>query len=167
MNFVRRIDDNATFEPVDRAAKERLERFAWWLDSSIPLPGTRFRLGLDALIGLIPGLGDLVGLALSSYIIAEAARMGVSRTVLLRMGFNVALETVIGAIPLAGDIFDAVWKANQRNVRLVGAYVARPTAVRRRSGLLLASLLLAGLLALGAMLVVVFAVLRWAFTSVF
>jgi hypothetical protein len=167
MSAVTRFQTERARTPEHVAVKQRLDRFAWWLDSSIPLPGTRFRFGLDALIGLVPGLGDLAGLALSSYVLAEAARLGVSRAVLLRMGLNVALETLIGAIPIVGDIFDAVWKANQRNVRLLGSYVERPGAVRARSGLVLGGVLAVVVVALGAMLLVVFAVLRWAFTTVF
>lgn len=166
MNSVTRIGAAEALAP-DSAARGRLERLAWWLDSSIRIPGTRFRFGLDALIGLVPGLGDVAGLVLSSYIIAEAARLGVSRIVLVRMGFNVALETLIGAIPLVGDLFDAVWKANQRNVQLVGQYLREGAVVRRRSGLLLGALLVVGLLGLGAILLVVFAILRWAITTLF
>src|SRR5512145_2015000 len=102
-------------------ARERLARLAWLLDSSIPIPGTRFSIGLDALIGLVPFVGDVVGVLLSSYIVGEAARLGASRSVLARMVFNVAVEGLTGLVPLAGDVFDAAWKANQRNVRLLGA----------------------------------------------
>lgn len=167
MNSATRFESDRALAPAHVAAKERLDRFAWWLDSSIPVPGTRFRFGLDAVIGLIPGLGDIAGLALSSYVLAEAARLGVSRAVLFRMGFNVALETVIGSIPIIGDLFDAVWKANQRNVRLLGAYVDKPRAVRTRSGFVLGGVLLVLLLAVSAVLLVIFAVLRWAFETAF
>jgi hypothetical protein len=167
MNSATRFEADRALAPAHVAAKERLERFAWWRDSSIPIPGTRFRFGLDAVIGLIPGLGDLAGLALSSYVLAEAARLGVSRAVLFRMGFNVAVETLIGSIPIIGDVFDAFWKANQRNVRLLGAYAERPRSVRTRSGLVLAGVLIVMLLAVSAILLVAFAVLRWAFTTVF
>jgi hypothetical protein len=102
--------------------KRRLERLAWWLDSSIRVPRTNFRLGLDGLIGLIPGFGDVLGGVVSSYIIAEAARMGVPKSTLIRMAFNVLIEALIGLIPLVGDIFDIAWKANNRNVRLLQEY---------------------------------------------
>jgi len=130
----------------ERQLRERLNFLAWLLDSSIPIPGTRLTIGLDAIIGLFPFIGDLVGVLLSSYILAEANRMGVGRTILARMAFNVAVEGVIGIVPVAGDIFDAAWKANQKNVRLLNAWAERPHQTRRSSGLFLASLT-AGLLA--------------------
>jgi hypothetical protein len=113
--------------------RERLAWLAWLLDSSIPVPGTRFTIGLEALIGLVPVIGDAIGVFLSSYIVREAAALGVSRSILARMLFNVALEGLIGMIPLAGDLFDAAYKANQRNVRLLNAWLERPHAARRSS----------------------------------
>src|SRR5882724_6471944 len=77
---------------AEREARQRLNFLAWLLDSSIPIPGTRLTIGLDALIGLVPFIGDLIGVALSSYILAEANRMGVGRAILTRMAFNVAIE---------------------------------------------------------------------------
>jgi hypothetical protein len=103
--------------------RRRLERLAWLLDSSIPIPGTRLSVGIDALVGLIPGIGDLLGVLASSYILVEAARMGVGKAILLRMACNIAIEGVLGIVPLAGDIFDAAWKANQRNVRLLNDWL--------------------------------------------
>jgi hypothetical protein len=130
-----------------------LNRLAWLLDSSIPIPGTRFSIGLDALIGLVPFLGDLIGVALSTYIVGEAARLGASRSVLARMVFNVAVEGLAGLVPLAGDVFDAAWKANQRNVRLLAAWVDQPRRTQRASALFTAALVLA-LLATAAVPVV-------------
>jgi hypothetical protein len=124
-----------------RRARERLAFIAWLLDSSIPIPGTRFTIGVDALIGLLPFLGDLIGVVASSYILSEAHRLGVGRTILARMAFNVALEGVIGIVPLLGDAFDAAWKANIRNVRLLNAWAERPRETRRASGLFLAGLI--------------------------
>jgi hypothetical protein len=113
--------------------RERLARLAWLLDSSIPIPGTRFTIGLDALIGLFPVIGDAIGVFLSSYIVREAAALGVSRSILARMVFNVALEGLVGMIPLAGDVFDAAYKANQRNVRLLNAWLEHPREAQRSS----------------------------------
>ena len=121
--------------PQERERRERLRFVAWLLDSSIPVPGTSFTVGLDALIGLIPFLGDLIGVLASTYILAEAGRMGVGRAVLARMAFNVAVEGVVGIVPLFGDVFDAAWKANVRNVRLLEAWAARPHKVERTSRL--------------------------------
>ncbi|GHA30096.1 DUF4112 domain-containing protein [Oceanisphaera arctica] len=104
------------------ATMRRLDRFAWLLDSAIRLPGG-FRIGLDGIIGLVPGLGDLAAAGLSSYIILEAARMKLPARVLARMGLNVLLELVIGIIPIFGDLFDFAFKANRRNVRLMTDYL--------------------------------------------
>ena len=81
----------------------------------------------------MPLIGDLAGVLASSYILAEAARLGVGRSVLLRMALNVAVEGIVGVVPLAGDVFDAAWKANQRNVRLLNAWLDHPGAARRSS----------------------------------
>ena len=118
---------------ISGEARERLARLAWLLDSSIPLPGTRFTIGLEALIGLVPVVGDVAGVLLSTYIVREAAALGVPRSILARMAFNVALEGLVGMIPLAGDVFDAAFKANQRNVRLLNAWLEAPRAAQRSS----------------------------------
>jgi hypothetical protein len=89
------------------------------LDSSFRIPGTRMRGGLDPLIGLIPGLGDAVGIALSAYLVIECMRLGVPRRTLARMVWNVAVEGIVGAVPILGDLFDLRFKANVRNVRLL------------------------------------------------
>ena len=129
--------------PGERETRQRLEFLAWLLDSSIPIPGTRFTIGVDALIGLFPFVGDLIGVVASSYILKEAHRLGVGRTILARMAFNVAVEGVIGIVPFLGDAFDAAWKANVRNVRLLNAWAERPRETRRASGLFLAGLIFA------------------------
>ena len=97
----------------------RLERLARLLDSAFAIPGTRFRFGLDGVIGLAPGVGDAVGIALSSYIVMEAWRMGVPPQILMRMIANIVVDGAIGAVPIAGDLFDFVWKANRRNIDLL------------------------------------------------
>lgn len=108
------------------ALRRRLARLAWLLDSSIPIPGLGWRIGVDALIGLVPGLGDALGAALSGWIILQAWRLGVSRAVLARMLGNVGLEAVVGVIPVLGDLFDMGWKANVHNVRLLEGFLERP-----------------------------------------
>ncbi len=128
------------------AVRRRLAALAWLLDNSIPLPGTRFRIGLDAVIGLIPGLGDLVGVLLSSYIVREAARLGAPPSVLARMTFNVALEGLVGIVPFVGDVFDAAWKANARNLVLLDAHFRDPKRTAKSSRWFVA-LLIAGLVA--------------------
>jgi hypothetical protein len=126
----------------------RMRSLAWLLDNSIPLPGG-YRIGLDPIIGLVPGLGDVIGALLSAFIINEARSLGAPRSILLRMLGNVALETVLGAIPFAGDIFDAVFKANSRNLALLAHYQLDPISSRRNSRLVVFgfSLLLAAVVA--------------------
>jgi hypothetical protein len=118
--------------PADSASLEQVRRLARQLDTSIQLPGG-MRIGWDAILGLVPGVGDWAGALLSSYIILQAVRLGASREVLLRMVGNVALETLVGAVPFLGDVFDAAWRANTRNVRLIEEHLAAPTTARRAS----------------------------------
>jgi hypothetical protein len=134
---------------IDRRRMDRLRRVGWLLDNSIPIPGTRFRLGIDGLIGLVPGVGDLVGGLLSLYIIVEASRMGAPRGMLARMGWNVAIDTLVGEIPILGDLFDIGFKANLRNLALLDGYVGHPAEVRQSSRRFVA-LLVVGLLLLTA-----------------
>lgn len=99
-----------------RAAAELLAKI---LDTMIPIPGTRFRIGLDPLIGLLPGIGDAIANLLGSVILIIAARLGVPRIVLARMSLNVLLNGVIGAVPGIGDLFSAWFRSNVRNVDLL------------------------------------------------
>jgi Domain of unknown function (DUF4112) len=144
---------------IDRRRLEALRRIGYLLDNSIPIPGTRFRIGWDAIIGLVPGVGDLLGGALSLYIILQSARFGVPRALLGRMAWNVALETLVGAVPLLGDLFDAGFKANLRNLTLLQQHVEDPRESHRASqrfALLLVGglvLLLAAAVVLGVLLV--------------
>jgi hypothetical protein len=96
------------------------------LDNSIYIPLINYRIGLDAVIGLIPGLGDVAGLILSSFIVVQALRLRAPRTVLLRMILNMVMEALIGLIPIFGDLFDATFKANARNVRLLRQAMEQP-----------------------------------------
>lgn len=108
----------------DEHDRREIERLAWILDQAIRLPGG-YRIGLDGLIGLVPGVGDALGMAASSYIVLVARRLGVPRRVLAKMIWNVALETVVGTIPLIGDLFDFAWKANTRNIDLLKRHHGR------------------------------------------
>jgi hypothetical protein len=96
-----------------------LRRMARLLDSAVALPGTTFRFGLDPILGLIPGLGDLVSPLFTLGIIWQARDLGISRVVLMRMIFNAAIDTLIGVIPIAGDLFDFAWKSNDMNLALL------------------------------------------------
>jgi Domain of unknown function (DUF4112) len=138
---------------IDRRL-EALQRIGYLLDNSIPIPGTRFRIGWDAIIGLVPGVGDLLSGALSLYIILQSARLGVPRALLGRMVWNVALETLVGAVPLLGDLFDAGFKANLRNLTLLQQHVEDPRESRQAS-LRFALVLAGGLVLLLAAAVVV------------
>ena len=89
------------------------------LDSSIPVPGTSWKIGLDPIVGLIPGIGDLIGAVLSGYIILEAVRAEIPTFTLARMLMNVGIDTLLGAVPALGDVFDAAWKSNMMNVALL------------------------------------------------
>ncbi|NJN87262.1 MAG: DUF4112 domain-containing protein [Leptolyngbyaceae cyanobacterium SL_7_1] len=104
---------------------DRLRNFSRLLDNAIAIPGTNYRIGLDPLIGLIPGGGDTAGMILSTFIVYEAARMGASKEVLTQMAVNILLETVVGTVPAVGDVFDAAWKSNARNVRLVEDFLRK------------------------------------------
>jgi len=96
-----------------------VELIARLMDSRFKIPGTRFRFGLDPLIGLIPGLGDFTGFLISGYMMLICARNGASGFVLARMTFNIFIDALIGAIPLIGDLFDFAYKANDRNLKLM------------------------------------------------
>lgn len=133
---------------AEEAALGRVRRLAYLLDDSIPIPGLG-RVGIDPLLGLIPGVGDAAGAVLSAYVLLEAGRAGAPRPVLLRMAANVAVEAVVGAVPFLGDLFDAGWKANSRNVRLLNRWLESPRATTRASAGF-ALLLAAGVLLLFA-----------------
>ncbi|MEQ8821765.1 MAG: DUF4112 domain-containing protein [Sumerlaeia bacterium] len=100
--------------------RRRLRRLAHLWDSHFRLPGTDFRFGLDGLLGLIPGVGDLAGAAFSCYLIYEAEKLGASRRQQAQMVANVLLDALIGTVPLVGDLFDFAFKANQRNLKILG-----------------------------------------------
>lgn len=111
---------------------QRLERLAWILDRSIPVG--KWRVGLDPIIGLLPGAGDWIGAMLSVYVLYEGARLGVRGPVLLKMAGNILVETIVGTIPVLGDLFDFAWKANTRNLALVREHYhagVQPRSLRR------------------------------------
>lgn len=137
-----------------------------YMDEAFRLPGG-FRIGWDGIIGLIPGVGDVTGMIISSYIILRSSGMGVPKSVLARMSLNVLLETVIGAIPLLGDIFDIAFKANVRNMKLLEKYQQRPDHTRKSSKLWVGVYAVAGLFVLGFVLFVVFSLFALLFKQVF
>ncbi len=111
-------------DQVDAVA--RVTMVARLLDSAFLIPGINRRVGLDSVIGLVPGIGDAVSAVLASYIIWEARGLGLPRRKIARMIGNVAVDTAIGAIPLAGDFFDVYFKSNERNLRIIHEHLGMP-----------------------------------------
>jgi hypothetical protein len=103
----------------------RLERLAKFMDAAVVIPGTRISLGADAVVGLVPGVGDLVAKIASAYILYEAHQMGIPKHKLLRMGGNVLMDLTFGSVPIAGDVFDVFWRANLRNMKILREHVAK------------------------------------------
>jgi hypothetical protein len=108
-----------------RAALDRLDMLATAFDTAFILPGTNVRFGVESLLRLVPGIGDAAASLLSCYLLYEARRLGVPRTLFARMVGNVLLEGVVGAVPVAGDAFDVFFRANRRNVALLRSHFAR------------------------------------------
>jgi hypothetical protein len=130
---------------VSRApvSTDRLRDLARLLDEAIRIPGTNIRVGLDALLGLLPGGGDIAGGVFSALIILQAARAGAPTAVLGRMLGNVIADVIVGAIPILGDLFDVAWRANSRNVRLLDSWRASPGSTKRASTIAVGAILLA------------------------
>jgi hypothetical protein len=128
------------------------------MDQSIVLPNG-YRIGLDPLLGLMPGIGDLLGAAISSYLVYECARLGVPKRVLGKMAGNIAVEAIVGVVPVVGDVFDAAWKANMRNLRLLESCYRADLEERspRQIFLFLALGLGLFLMGLGALMILVIA----------
>ncbi|WP_226480254.1 DUF4112 domain-containing protein [Natrinema amylolyticum] len=103
---------------VDEAAIKRMHVVAHALDEGARVPGTDFRIGIDPIVGILPGAGDTAAAAVSLYLVVESARLGVSQSTLLRMLANIGVDTVIGSVPVLGVVFDAFWKANKWNLKL-------------------------------------------------
>lgn len=142
--------------PEELRRLERLRRVTMLLDNAIPIPGTRYRVGLDPLLGLIPGVGDAIGTAMAGYILVEAVRFGAPRSVLVRMLLNIGVDTAVGAVPGVGDLFDFVWKADAKNLALLHEHLGQPTAARRASRRVLVAVVAAVVvLAVGAVALVI------------
>ena len=113
-------------DPEKYARIEQLRKFAELMDGQFCLPGTNIQFGLDAIVGLIPGVGDLIASAFSLWLIGEARRLGAPKWILAKMYWNVAVDVGIGAVPIVGDMFDVVWKANRKNIALLSRHFCRP-----------------------------------------
>ena len=110
------------------AGAEDAELLAWLLDNSIPIPGTGRRIGVDAVIGLVPGLGDILSGGLGLLVVARGVQRGLPPIVVARMLANVGLDFAVGAIPVLGDAFDLWYKSNARNIGLLRRYADNPNA---------------------------------------
>lgn len=142
---------------------DRARVLARALDSAIRIPGTNVRFGLDAVLGLVPGLGDVAGAALGGYLVLLGSRLGAPKPVLARMLLNVALDTLAGVVPVAGDLFDVAWKSNMRNMALLERYIAKPVATTKSSSaFVLVIIALLALLAIVGLLLAIL-VVRWLF----
>jgi len=116
---------------VSHTSLARLRRYANWLDSGIEIPGLGWQIGLESILGLVPGAGDTAGALLGSWVFVEALRMRVAAPTLGRILLNLALDATVGAIPVVGDLFDFVWKANIRNVQLLERHLHDPVRAGR------------------------------------
>ncbi len=143
-----------------------LRRLSQLLDNAIPIPGTKYRIGIDPILGLLPGGGDTMAGALGAYIVVEAARMGLPRKVVGQMVGNLVFDSVIGTVPVLGDLFDVGWKANVRNIALLEKHLDI-TANKRKSE----RLFIFGLIILLTAIVIGFAtltvlIIRWLWNSI-
>lgn len=127
----------------------RVRALARTLDSAVRIPGTGITFGLDSVIGLVPGIGDVAGAFMSGYIVLVSARLGVPPVVVARMILNLGVDTVVGSVPLLGDLFDVGFRANMRNAALLDRHLAEPVATRRSSRMAVAAAI-AGVVILGA-----------------
>jgi Domain of unknown function (DUF4112) len=143
---------------AQRLKLARLRTVSDLWDRAFGIPGTQWRLGLESLVGLLPVGGDVVGLGISIYILWQVVQFKLPKTLLLRMVFNIAVDALVGAVPILGDLFDMTWKANTKNVNLLESHLQEPiksrSADRRFLWLLFGGLLIA-LIALSAFAMVV------------
>ncbi len=138
--------------PETRAGLGGVRQLARVLDTALTIPGTRIRFGLDALLGIVPGLGDAIAALIGGYIVWAAVRAGAPWLVIGRMLANIAVDAIVGAVPVAGTIFDVAFKAHHRNAQMLADWAQRPAAVetRQRRLALALALSLLGLLAIAA-----------------
>jgi len=132
---------------TDDARRVRL--LARALDSAVRIPGTKITFGLDSIVGLVPGAGDLASALMSGYIVLASARMGVPPSVVARMILNLGVDTVVGSVPLIGDLFDVGFRANIRNAALLDSHLANPEGAKRTSRVAVAAAI-AGVILLAA-----------------
>lgn len=145
--------------------EKSLDNLAFYLDDLFRIPGVGWRFGLDAIIGLIPNVGDTITSFASFYILLAGVRYGVPKITLLRMAFNIAVDYLVGSIPVIGDAFDFVWKANQMNMNLIRTRAAGKGKGKTSDYAFVFGLILILVAILVGSIVASVLILYWIFTS--
>ncbi|MEG4574952.1 DUF4112 domain-containing protein [Microcoleus sp. N3A4] len=145
------------------ASLRRLRRISHLLDNAIPIPGTKYRIGLDPILGLIPGGGDFISSIFAGYIVFKSAQMGVPQETLVQMAANIVFDTVAGTVPVAGDLLDVAWKANVKNIELLDAHLGSPEQGKKADWLFVAALLLGLMLIVGGVIFLSVMLFGWLF----
>ncbi len=140
----------------------RLQQVSHLLDNAIPVPGSKVRIGIDPILGLLPGAGDTLTGLMSVYIVFEAARMGAPAAMLGRMGLNILFDLLTGTVPVLGDLLDVTWKANSQNVALLEKHVADPAPTRAADKMFAIAIILV----LTALVIGIATISVWVFTQV-
>ena len=144
-------------------SREQLDQLAWLLDNCFKVPGTRWRFGLESILGLVPGAGDVISGVLGLFLLIRALQFKLPKVVIARMLFNNLLDLTIGAIPFVGDAFDFVYKSNTRNMKLFHEYAGEPLKSTEKHWLFIAGIIIVfGCLAFSIVFLV-----AWAFWSLF
>jgi len=143
----------------------RLRRISHLLDNAIPIPGTKYRIGLDPILGLIPGGGDLISSIFAGYVVFKSAQMGVPQETLVKMAANIVFDTVAGTVPVAGDLLDVAWKANVKNIELLDAHLGSPEPGKKADWLFVAALLLGLMLIVGGVIFLSVMLFAWVFRA--
>jgi hypothetical protein len=149
------------------ADREQVRRLARVLDEAFRVPGTKRRFGVDALVGLIPGVGDAAGLVLSSAVIIQAIKLGARGATVVRMVLNAGFDAAFGSIPVIGSIHDFVFKANTRNLRLLERHTIDPEATRAASGKAVRNTIMGAVIGLVAVTVALLALVVWVISVIF
>ncbi len=144
----------------------RLHRISHILDKAIPIAGTKWTIGLDPILGLIPGGGDTIAGILSAYIIWESARMGLNRKVIGQMVANVLLDSLVGSVPVVGDVFDVTWKANVRNIELLEHHLNYTPENKKVNRLFLIGLSLVLILIVGGFTLLTLTIVTWLWKNI-
>ena len=150
-----------------RREQQQVEDLARLLDDQFRVPGTNRRFGVDAVLGLVPGIGDAAGLALSAAVIVRAVGLGARGATVGRMVLNAGIDALVGTVPVLGTVFDFVFKANTRNVALLEEHVRDPEATRAASGKAVRRTIVMVVVAMVVVVAALFALLAWVLTLLF